>query len=254
MMKQLIKANPACTKTIPEGEKLYLDVSELFYDTIQGEGITTGYPATFLRLQGCILNCKWCDTKVIRKYGSSYTFTELFELMDQVGLAEKLYNGQHLVITGGSPLKQQTRLIKFLQAFVTYYKFKPFIELENECIILPHWDMFCMVDQWNNSPKLSNSGNLYSTRYKPAVLKLLSCQNNAWFKFVICWKKDWKEIETDFIAPGYILKEQIILMPQGRTRKEILKNSPAIVKLAVQENVRFGLREHIVLWNNKIGV
>lgn len=37
-------------------------VNELF-ETIQGEGINTGLPAIFIRLQGCNVGCVWCDTK-----------------------------------------------------------------------------------------------------------------------------------------------------------------------------------------------
>ena len=64
---------------------------------------------------------------------------------------------------------------------------------------------------------------------------------------------DWDQIETDFLTPKLILKEQIILMPQGKNRKEILKNAPAVVDLAVRENVRFSLREHVILWDGKTG-
>lgn len=37
-------------------------VNELF-QTIQGEGVYTGVPAIFVRLQGCDVGCAWCDTK-----------------------------------------------------------------------------------------------------------------------------------------------------------------------------------------------
>lgn len=37
-------------------------VNELF-QTIQGEGVYTGVPAVFVRLQGCDVGCAWCDTK-----------------------------------------------------------------------------------------------------------------------------------------------------------------------------------------------
>lgn len=33
------------------------------YASIQGEGVKTGTPMVFLRLQGCDVGCPWCDTK-----------------------------------------------------------------------------------------------------------------------------------------------------------------------------------------------
>lgn len=37
-------------------------VNEVFL-TLQGEGVRTGAPALFVRLQGCDVGCPWCDTK-----------------------------------------------------------------------------------------------------------------------------------------------------------------------------------------------
>lgn len=37
-------------------------VNDLFY-TLQGEGMQTGVPAVFLRLQGCDVGCPFCDTR-----------------------------------------------------------------------------------------------------------------------------------------------------------------------------------------------
>ena len=262
MIKTLIKANPLIKRDFTEDDGLGLFVSEFFYDSIQGEGVTAGQPAAFLRLQGCMLDCKYCDTKKIRDKGNLYSYTELFGLMETKldgsfygSLSNRFEDGQHLVITGGSPLKQQQRLIGFLQTFIQEFGFKPFIEIENECTIFPEVELMQLVDVWNNSPKLENSGNPYLIRYKPGVIKMLSCLNNSWFKFVITnGVDDWQEIFTNYLLPGHIKQEQIVLMPQGRTRKEILKNAPAVIDLAVKMNVRFSLREHIILWDGKIGV
>ena len=39
----------------------FYQVNEIF-DSIQGEGMFTGIPSTFIRLQGCTVGCEWCDS------------------------------------------------------------------------------------------------------------------------------------------------------------------------------------------------
>ena len=253
MPTQIIEANPMRDRTAWETSD-FLKVSEFFCDSIQGEGITAGVPAAFLRLQGCTLNCSYCDTKYAWHSGGEYSFKELNDLIRKVGLDVKLLNGQHLVITGGSPLLQQTMLIMFLDEFEDEFRFLPQIEIENECTIEPHWRIKDKIAVWNNSPKLSNSGVDKALRYFPGILKSMSALHNSWFKFVVSSTKDWNEILEDFLTPGLIKKGQIILMPQGATRKELEKNRELVVDLAVEHNVRYCSREHIILWGNMKGV
>ena len=79
---------------------------EIFY-SLQGEGARCGSPAVFLRLAGCNLACKWCDTK--HSWGNGI----LCSVRDVAAhLAE--YNCTSLVITGGEPLLQQGPLEKLL--------------------------------------------------------------------------------------------------------------------------------------------
>lgn len=194
-----------------------------------------------------------CDTASVWRQGNPYSFQELFELMEQHGTIDFLRDGASLVLTGGSPLLQQKELADFLDAFLLQYDFMPYVEVENECTLIPK-ELLPYVSCWNNSPKLSNSGNVTQLRYKPEVLKTLSRLQYSWFKFVIRNESDWQEIVRDFLEPGLIYKHQIILMPVGGSREELNKNAKTVVDIAIRNNVRYCSREHVQLWDTLTGV
>ncbi|WP_075183202.1 7-carboxy-7-deazaguanine synthase QueE [Pantoea sp. 1.19] len=92
-------------------------INEMF-QTLQGEGVYTGVPAIFIRLQGCPVGCSWCDTKhtweklAERETGLGDILVKTVE-SDAWGLAdpERLlatirqqgWTARHVVITGGEP-------------------------------------------------------------------------------------------------------------------------------------------------------
>lgn len=252
-IKTIIASNPDFSRPKPENES-YLEIAEFFYDTIQGEGVFTGHPSAFLRVQHCTQNCWWCDTKAVWRAGNPYSFSELFEMMDNTTIVDKLKKGQHLILTGGSPMKQQRALTEFLKAFIKRYGFRPFTEIENECTLMPDPKFEELIDVWNNSPKLKHSGNPDKLRYQPKILKYLSELPNAWFKFVIARESDWEEIKTSFLDPGLIRRDQILLMPLGSDREQLIENREMVVEMSIRESVRYSSREHIVLWDRKTGV
>ena len=134
MPKILIKQLPDFVKKV-EGENK-LRISEMFVDTIQGEGINSGHPATFLRLQGCTLKCHWCDTLDVWPYGNEYSYDEVLGLLEPY-VDKYKKDAQHLVLTGGSPLKQQIQLAGFIYAFISQFGFRPLIECANEAVLMP---------------------------------------------------------------------------------------------------------------------
>lgn len=71
-------------------------VNEIFY-SLQGEGLYTGTPATFIRLSGCNLRCWFCDTDFTR-------YVEMSE--EEVVENVKAFPTRHVVITGGEPALQ----------------------------------------------------------------------------------------------------------------------------------------------------
>jgi 7-carboxy-7-deazaguanine synthase len=75
-----------------------LRVNELFF-SIQGESTHAGLPCAFVRLTGCNLRCRWCDT--------AYAFHEGREMSVEEVLDEVERFGCRLVeVTGGEPLLQ----------------------------------------------------------------------------------------------------------------------------------------------------
>lgn len=233
----------------------FLMVSEMFCDTIQGEGVSAGQPAFFLRLSGCSLDCKWCDSKEIWKKAIKIGFTELLGLIynNTSGFEEFKDQRIHLVITGGSPLLQQDRLVNFLSELFEHCGPNLFIELENECTIDPHPSLEYQISLWNNSPKLFNSGIESSKRYKPKTLRKLSTYSSQ-FKFVIESENDWEEIEDLFIEPACIFRHQIVLMPKGCSREELEKTRLVVAEIAMREKVKYSDRLQIILYDKKTGV
>lgn len=81
------------------------------FDSVQGEGVLTGVPSTFIRLQGCSVGCPWCDSGPLadeiegkrrtngmtaNTWGAGGEWKTLDEIVSAIG-------HKHVIITGGEP-------------------------------------------------------------------------------------------------------------------------------------------------------
>jgi organic radical activating enzyme len=76
-----------------------LGLAEIFY-SVQGEGTWTGTPAVFVRLAGCNLNCRFCDTDYSLK-----SFADVATIVERVRDAGG--DCPMVVLTGGEPFAQR---------------------------------------------------------------------------------------------------------------------------------------------------
>lgn len=77
-----------------------LTVNEIFH-SIQGESTRAGLPCVFVRLMGCHLRCRYCDTEYAFYEGRRWTVDEVIAEVQRIG------DGCELIeITGGEPLLQ----------------------------------------------------------------------------------------------------------------------------------------------------
>ena len=75
-----------------------LRVNEIFL-SIQGESSRVGLPTVFVRLTGCPLRCRWCDTEYAFHEGQT---RPLADIMAEV----RSHAARHVCVTGGEPLAQ----------------------------------------------------------------------------------------------------------------------------------------------------
>ena len=79
-----------------------LRVTEIFF-SLQGETSRVGLPTVFVRLTGCPLRCRWCDTSYSFQGGANLA---LGEILEHVGR----WPTRHVTVTGGEPLAQKSCL------------------------------------------------------------------------------------------------------------------------------------------------
>ncbi|MEI6833457.1 MAG: radical SAM protein [bacterium] len=70
------------------------------YPSIQGESSYAGLPCTFIRLTGCPLRCRWCDTTYSFEGGKPLTVEDILAQVGQHGIPL-------VELTGGEPLAQK---------------------------------------------------------------------------------------------------------------------------------------------------
>src|SRR3982750_1041596 len=109
-----------------------LKLSELFC-SVQGEGPHIGTPCVFLRLSTCNLKCSWCDTKYTWDWQNYDIKKEIKEISIEK-IVEKLH--------------------EFSNKYQSYQ-----VEIETNGTIIPNNELVKLVNQWNVSPKTSNSHN-----------------------------------------------------------------------------------------------
>jgi len=223
-------------------------INEIFY-SLQGEGFLAGLPSVFVRIAGCPLRCRWCDTKYAwaEDAGQERGIAEIVEAVEQ-------WPCRFVVITGGEPMvnfeiRQLARELKAADKHVT-------IETAGIAYIP---DVSC--DLMSISPKLSNSVPAEAepaaihkdSRLDLAVLGELAANYHYQLKFVVDTVNDLSEIQEVIEQTGNINPEMVMLMPQAATRNELLAKSPMVAEICKSAGFAFCQRLHILLWDDQRG-
>jgi 7-carboxy-7-deazaguanine synthase len=232
-------------------------LSEHFY-TVQGEGKFTGAPSYFIRTSGCNLRCWWCDTPYT-SHKPEGNLTSLDPLVEAV-LAS---GARHVVITGGEPMlfpEQVAYLIDLLRAHSVIST------VETNGTI---FDPTVRPDLWSVSPKLPSASPfaapltvemsaaaeaIHKRNHNEAhVRRFIEESPGVQFKFVITKPEDVEEV-LGFRDRHRVASSLVWLMPEGRTREEVVEKSQWVVEECKKHHFNFCMRVHTLVWGAKRGV
>lgn len=228
-------------------------VTETF-KSCQGEGPGTEQPTVFVRFAGCNLAkagtpCVWCDTPQSQcNQGQEYDISHL------VGKVAELAKGcRRVCLTGGEPLMQSpTELKNFVSELK---KFGYFVEVFTNSTIVPPLELFKAIDSWVVDIK------------GPSSMVHIKCRLEDWMriarpqdmvKFVVADNHDldYTLMAVDIYQPkapvsvSPCITSDLLDEPSELARQWMQK----VWEFCVENNYRFGLQVHKVVFGNKEGV
>lgn len=209
-----------------------LRVNEIFH-SLQGEAEAVGFPTVFVRLTGCPLRCRYCDTQ--------YAFHEgrWMDLEDILGTVAP-FGARHVCVTGGEPLAQPACI--------------PLLRLLCDAGYAVSLETSGALDIGGVDARVSrvvdvktpDSGEVQRNRLEN--LALLTAHDQL--KFVIGSREDF-DWSRRFIADQALEGRCAILFSPSYGRLP----APELAQWILDErlNVRFQLQLHKVLWGDVPG-
>ena len=223
-------------------------INEIFY-SLQGEGRLAGTPSVFVRLAGCPLRCRWCDTKYAWSLTAGTEYTPE-QIRHEVGK----YPTRHIVFTGGEPMTAEG-LAPFLHAFA-HKRMHITIETAGLAFVS---DLPC--DLMSISPKLSNSTPIdplqaqqhEAQRSNPDAVRQLMERYEYQLKFVVDTTADLDEIAQYLEQLKQVNPDKVLLMPQATTKEELICKSLMLAKVCKQTGFAISPRWQVLLWDGQRG-
>lgn len=215
-----------------------LSVSEIFL-SLQGEGRLAGVVSVFVRLAGCDLRCRWCDTAYAlrREQGCEMTVGQVIEQVKKFGC-------EQVVVTGGEPmlaegLEELLGELKGLDCFVT-------LETNGRRFRRLKCDLVSI------SPKLDNA-QAGEAGVNIAAIQSFVDNYDYQLKFVVEQEADLEQVEQVLGQLKGVERGRVMLMPQARTKAEYHKRSGEVARMCVENGFRFSPRLQVELWGSRRG-
>jgi 7-carboxy-7-deazaguanine synthase len=209
-----------------------LRINEIFH-SLQGEADAVGFPTVFIRLTGCPLRCRYCDTEYAFHNGDWY---------DLEAVVQKVrgYAAAHVCVTGGEPLAQPN-CIKLLERLCD----EGFdVSLETSGAL----DISAVDGRVSRVVDVKTPGSREARRNRIENFGLLTMRDQL--KFVICSREDYDWSKAFLEEHGLPQRCRLLFSP---SYGEVAPAALADWILADRLPVRFQLQLHKVLWGDVPG-
>ena len=215
-----------------------LRVDEIF-DSIQGEGQDVGRLTTFVRLTGCNLRCKWCDTQHAQTGGTEIPVGEIASRC-----------GYRVSITGGEPLLQD------IGALIGAFEKAREISVEtNGTHIPPEWARKRTTGAprvgngvlWSVAPKFGSSGE---TPDVPVLAQWCTLER-VQVKFVFSGEADWEEARALASCVPGLARHPVYLQPNGNDWQGLTRWAWERIGDWVGFDARLTPQMHVTVWGQE---
>lgn len=237
-----------------------VNVIEVF-ESIQGEGLTQGQHALFIRFAGCNLRCSICDTKYTWDLkGDAESPVQTMPFGD---LLMKASGVRRIVFTGGEPLLPANLAV--IRAFLQTHPEKLYEIETNGTIPISTVELNAWAFKWNVLFNISPKGNIpqdakftptfeQSIHLPPLIRNLVDVQYPRFIvKMLVKDEADLanaKNIEMGF----HLQPHQIYIQPVGEDAETLLGTSRKFINTIVANKWNLSPRLHIFLWGKKRNV
>ena len=209
-----------------------LKVTETFY-SLQGEADASGWPTFFIRLTGCPLRCRYCDTEYAFHGGE-------WRDVDALVHEARSSGARHVCVTGGEPLAQKNCLPLLRRLCDEGFD----VSLETSGAL----DVGGVDSRVARVVDLKTPGSGEESRNRYENLALLASRDQV--KFVICDRADYEWARQQVAERELVRRCQVLFSPSAGELE------PAVLAewiLADRLPVRFQLQLHKVLWGGVPG-
>lgn len=153
-----------------------------------------------------------------------------------------------IVVSGGEPLSQQTRLLPLLRALTDSGHR---IEIESNGTVVPRPELIATGVRFNISPKLAHSGDPEERRLVPEALAALAAVPGTAFKFVCRTTQDLDEVADVVARHG---TTPVWIMPEGQRPDDLNRHLAALTDEVMARGWNLTTRMHVALWGDRRGV